>query len=227
MQARTFFWCKFINLFRCSLKNDNKSAMNHRWCVWYARECFVMLNISSKEKKVCQGYTSLWIKCTKERIGFIESDWRKAKVAVENLRAAGVSRKRHPDRPQSLSKFKFRFTVSVKLCFIILWKLPSGHRLLVAIFGTRQNVRLAFEQYIWRAPSSYVIVEYELVNGHWPWRWWAIFLEFTCRRFRQQCKQCNNKSHHQLFATGHERTWIDFTFLGNWTRRDLSCDERL
>jgi hypothetical protein len=111
------------------------------------------------------------------------------KVIGDELSTTGVSRKRHPDRPQSLSKFKFRFTVSVKLRIIIfVWELPSGHRLLVTIFGTRPNVRFAGEQYIRRAPSSYVIVEYELFNGHRLGRRRTLFVAFAPRRFRKQCK---------------------------------------
>lgn len=131
---------------------------------------------------------------------------------------------------QSLSKFKFRFTVSVKLCFAIFsWKLPSGHRLFVTVLCTRPNVRLALEQHIRRTTSSYVIVEYEFVNGHWPWlRCRAFGRAFVIhRRLGKQRQQRHDKSHRQLLTPRHERAWTAFAFLGHRTRRDMSRDERL
>lgn len=143
----------------------------------------------------------------------------------------GVSRKRHPvcDHPIAF-KVQIRFTVSVKLCVVILvWKLPSGHRLFVTIFGTCQNVRLAVEHHIWRAASSYVIFEYQFINGHRPWRRWRrrrnVFI-ISWRLWKQR-QQRNNKSHHQLLATGHERARATLAVLGHRARRDVSCDERL
>lgn len=97
------------------------------------KDCVSMIQIDTRGKSAQK----------RERIGLIESDWRRQKknemLALIRFELP-VFHENATLTVQSLSKFKFRFTVSVKLCIIILWKLPSGHRLLVTIFGTRPNV---------------------------------------------------------------------------------------